>query len=93
MIFSLRKRFKKYRKNPWVYYAISFLLTWVFLMPAVITDAKFGSPLVMTLIILSGIFGKIIPPILLTYLGYGRRGCRITGSVLLNGKESACAGG
>ena len=74
MIFSLRKRFKKYRKNPWVYYAISFLLTWVFLMPAVITDAKFGSPLVMTLIILSGIFGKIIPPILLTYLGYGRRG-------------------
>jgi len=45
-----------------------------FLIPAVFVEAEFGSPLITVLIILSGLFGKVIPPLMLTYIGYGRTG-------------------
>lgn len=74
MISFVKEKIKKHRESPWLYFGISFLLTWLFLLPAVGLDVKFGSSLVTTLIILSGILGKVVPPILLTYLGYGKKG-------------------
>ena len=74
------RRLKKYvlrrEKNPWLFFGVTFILTWSFWIPAALLNKKIDSLPVIILIILGGIAGKLIPPSVLPYLAYGKKGWR-----------------
>ena len=76
MLEKIKKSLKEKRESPWLYLIITFFLTWLFMLPAALINKDIGATVVIILIILSGIFGKLIPPILLPYLMYGKDGWR-----------------
>jgi membrane protease YdiL (CAAX protease family) len=60
--------------NPWIFFIITFGLTWIFWIPAALLNKDFSTFSVMLLVILGGIVGKVIPATLLPYLTFGREG-------------------
>ena len=74
MLYSIKNYLVKYHDNPWLFFVITFLLTWLFWLPAALLNQEINSLPVMVLIILGGIAGKIIPPTVLPYLIYGKKG-------------------
>jgi len=73
---KLKKWLKQHHKNPWLYLIISFTFTWLFLFPAVLLEKAITNPIIIVLIALGGIFGKMIPPVMIPYLVYGEKGWR-----------------
>jgi membrane protease YdiL (CAAX protease family) len=66
----------KNRNNPWIFFIITFFLTWSFWIPAIFIGKDINSLSVMILIVLGGITGKILPPTILPYLTYNKQGWR-----------------
>ena len=74
-MFSFIKNFLiKEKDNPWLFFIVTFFLTWLFWLPAALINQSYTSTTVIVLIILGGIAGKIVPPTLLPYLTYGKKG-------------------
>lgn len=67
---------KKYgfisKENPWHFFIITFTLTWIFWISAILLKKNFHNSIVFLLILAGGIFGKLIPAIVLPYLNFSK---------------------
>ncbi len=70
------EKLKEKKESPWIFFGVTFTLTWVFWVPAALSGGRIDSFLVMALIFMGGLFGKLVPPIVLPYLTYGKKGWR-----------------
>ena len=70
------RKLKERKDSPWLFFLVTFTLTWIFWVPAAFSGGRIDGFLVMALIFLGGLFGKLIPPTVLPYLTYGKKGWR-----------------
>lgn len=62
--------------TPWLFFVATFTLTWAFWVPAALLGREFSAVPVFLLIITGGLFGKALPPVILTFLAYDPEGRR-----------------
>jgi len=55
-------------KSPWLFFVVTFSLTWLFWIPAAMISR--GGLSALPLIVLGGVFGKLGPALVLAYVTY-----------------------
>lgn len=72
---KIKKFLVKRTESPWLFFGVTFTLTWIFWLPAALLG-EINNSSVMVLIFLGGVAGKIIPPTVIPYITYGKKSWR-----------------